>query len=127
MSSRHSSRAIKALAVWAGCPAVLLSASTLFANPARADYNGSLSTQEQRFYDYGPGGSNGSSKGNSILDSTNPIDLMNKIRKGTALDDATNPGDAVDAALKELDAQAPAPSSAGSGAGSVSAPLVKAP
>ena len=73
---------------------------------ARADYNSwGVSTQEKQIYDYGPGGSNGTSKQGSILDSTNPIDLMNKIRKGTAMDDATPPGDAVDAALKELDAQ----------------------
>lgn len=80
--------------------------------PARAnDWNNSgLSTQEQRFYDYGPGGSNGSPKAGSILDSTNPIDLMNKIRRGTALDDATAPVDAIDAALKELDAAGPAAS-----------------
>jgi hypothetical protein len=82
-------------------------ASSLVSGSARADYNTSLSTQEQRLYDYGPGGSNGSPKGNSVLDTTNPLDLMNKIRKGRAMDDATNPTDAIDAALKELDAQAP--------------------
>jgi hypothetical protein len=99
----------------------LLAAALLQAAPARADYAGGMSVQEQRFYDYGPNGSNGTPKSNSILDSANPIDLMNKIRKGTAMDDATNPTDAIDAALKELEAQAPAP------AGSPSAPLVKAP
>lgn len=80
---------------------------------ARADYSSwGMSTQEKQIYDYGPGGSNGTSKQGSILDSTNPIDLMNKIRRGTAMDDATPPGDAVDAALKELNAaQTPGPSS----------------
>ena len=87
--------------------------------PARADYTSGMSVQEQRFYDYGPSGTNGTPKGTTILDSANPLDLMNKIRKGTALDDATNPNDAIDAALKELEAQAPA--------SSPSAPLVKAP
>ena len=77
--------------------------------PARADYNSGMSIQEQRFYDYGPGGANGTPKGTTVLDSANPLDLMNKIRKGTAMDDATNPTDAIDAALKALDAQAPAP------------------
>jgi hypothetical protein len=76
---------------------------------ARADYSNSLSTQEQRLYDYGPSGTNGTPKGTSILDSANPLDLMNKIRKGTAMDDATNPNDAIDAALKALEAQAPRP------------------
>lgn len=52
-----------------------------------------------------PGSNTGGSKSNSVLDSANPIDLMNKIRRGTAMDDATPPGDAIDAALKELDAQ----------------------
>ena len=99
-------------------PGVLAGAG-LLAAPARADYSNGMSVQEQRFYDYGPSGSNGTPKGSSVLDSANPLDLMNKIRKGTAMDDATNPTDAIDAALKALDAQAPA--------SSPSAPLVKAP
>lgn len=93
----------------------LLLAVAFGAEAARADPNSwGMSTQEKQIFDYGPSGSNGSSKAGSVLDSTNPIDLMNKIRKGTAMDDATPPGDAVDAALKALDAQAPvagAPSS----------------
>jgi hypothetical protein len=89
------------------------------AGSARADYSSGMSVQEQRFYDYGPSGTNSTPKGTSILDSANPMDLMNKIRKGTAMDDATNPKDAIDAALKELDAK---PKPAGP-----SAPLVKAP
>jgi len=93
----------------------------LTAGAARADYNSSLSTQEQRLYDYGPSGTNGTPKGTSILDSANPLDLMNKIRKGTAMDDATNPNDAIDAALKALEAQAPRPTAATPGA------AVKAP
>ena len=36
----------------------------------------------------------------SILDSTNPMDLLNQIRRATAMDDATPPSDAIDAALK---------------------------
>ena len=43
--------------------------------------------------------------GGSILDSANPIDLMNKIRRGTAMDDATPPGDAIDAALRDYHQQ----------------------
>ena len=41
----------------------------------------------------------------SILDSTNPLDLMNKLRRGSAMDDATPPSSAIDQALKDLDAQ----------------------
>jgi hypothetical protein len=44
-------------------------------------------------------------KGSSVLDSVNPIDLMNKIRRSTALDDATPPSDAIDQALKEYSTQ----------------------
>ena len=92
---------------------VLLLAAGLAGGAARADYGSwGMSTQEKQIYDYGPGGSNGTSKQGSILDSANPIDLMNKIRRGTAMDDATPPGDAVDAALKELNAaQGSGPSS----------------
>ena len=104
-------------------PAGLLAAALLgcSATAARADYNSGLSTQEQRLYDYGPGGANGTPKGSTVLDSANPLDLMNKIRKGRAMDDATNPTDAIDAALKALEAQAPAPRPASPGS------LVKAP
>ena len=74
---------------------------------ARADYATGQSKQEQQFYDYGP--SSGSGKGGgSILDSANPMDLMNKLRKSTAMDEATPPGDAIDQALKALNAP-PAP------------------
>lgn len=103
-------------------PALALAALPLLGPAsARADYTSGLSVQEQRLYDYGPSGTNGTPKGTSILDSTNPLDLLNKIRKGTALNDATTPTDAIDAALKELEAQAPAKP------GSVSAPLVTGP
>ena len=108
------------MGVLLGTPVVLLFAP-LLVPPVRADYFGGMSLQEQRFYDYGPNGANGTPSGNSILDSENPIELMNQIRKGTAMDDATNPTDAIDAALKALEAQAPAPGA------SPAAPLVKAP
>ena len=89
-----------------------LLAAGICSDPVRADFNSwGMSTQEKQIYDYGPGGTNGTSKQGSVLDSTNPIDLMNKIRRGTAMDDATPPGDAVDAALKDLDAQSSGPSS----------------
>ena len=51
---------------------------------------------------------NGKQDGGSIFNTANPIDLMNKLRKSSAMDDATSPSDAVDAALKGLDAS-PAP------------------
>lgn len=47
------------------------------------------STMERQLYDYGPGKS-GTGSG-SLLDSTNPLDLLNKLKRSTALDDATPP------------------------------------
>lgn len=57
--------------------------------------------QQQRVLDEGTGAPARS----TVLDATNPIDLMNRIRRATAMDDATPPGDAVDAALRDFNAQ----------------------
>ena len=43
------------------------------------------------------------------MDSANPIELMNKLRKASSLDDATQPGDAVDAALRDFNSQSASP------------------
>jgi hypothetical protein len=40
-----------------------------------------------------------------VLDATNPMDLLNRIRQSGAMDDATAPSDAVDAALKAYQQQ----------------------
>lgn len=99
----------RSVSLLVGLPAAGLCAAVALMPAARAQFNNNsnLSVQEQRLYDVGPSGSNPSSKGGSILDSTNPMDLLNKLKRGTALDDATNPTDAIDAALKELNAQTP--------------------
>jgi len=106
----------------AGLPLVAFSvllAVGFTGGPAHAQQTGygqtlGTSPQERQLYESGPGG-----KGDSILDATNPIDLMNRIRKSTALDEATPPGTAVDQALRDFEAQsAPrpaAPASPGSG------------
>ncbi len=92
-----------------GLASCLAAGGLLAAAPARADYAAGQSKQEQQFYDYGPSNGSGSGKGGgSILDSTNPMDLMNKLRKSTAMDEATPPGDSIDQALKALNAP-PAP------------------
>ncbi len=65
------------------------------------------SPQEERELDSGTG-----SRGGAVFDATNPIDLMNRMRRATALDDATSPGDAVDAALKDFHSQS-SPGAAG--------------
>jgi len=93
-----------------GVAAGLALAGWLAPGSARADYASGQSKQEQQFYDYGPSSSGSGKSGGSILDSTNPMDLMNKLRKSTAMDEATSPGDAIDQALKALNAPpAPAP------------------
>lgn len=57
------------------------------------------SPQERQIYDGGPSKS-------SVLDATNPIDLMNRLRRSTSMDDATSPDQAVDRALKDFEAPA---------------------
>ena len=42
-------------------------------------------------------------KNGSIIDATNPMDLINRLRQATALDNATRPSDAIDDALKALE------------------------
>ena len=45
----------------------------------------------------------------SVLDATNPMELMNRLRRANAMNDATPPADAIDAALKALETSQPAP------------------
>ncbi len=58
---------------------------------------------------YEDNGSGGNSRG-SILDATNPMELMNRLRRATAMDDATTPSDAVDQALDALELEVSSPS-----------------
>lgn len=60
------------------------------------------SPQQQRELDAGSGSP---SSRNSMLDATNPIDLMNRLRRASAFDNATPPSDAIDAALRDFDSQ----------------------
>ena len=73
--------------------AALITAGTSSAIWAQVE--GPYQNREERQL-YNPG----SSGGDSILDSTNPMDLINRIRQVGSLDDATPPSDAIDAALK---------------------------
>ncbi|MFM8525667.1 MAG: hypothetical protein ACKOCM_08620 [Cyanobacteriota bacterium] len=92
---------LTALALLVGSPLIsILSGSAI--TPVRADYAYGYSKVEQQFIDQG-GGGKGTGKGDSILDSTNPIDLMNKLRRGAAMEEATPPKDSIDAALRELE------------------------
>jgi hypothetical protein len=105
-------------AIFAAAPlgALLLSSGAALAQQEGYGQTLGTSPMERQMYDYGPSKS-GSGSG-SILDTTNPLDLMNKLRKSTALDNATPPGSAVDQALRDFDAQQtakPAPTGSPSG------------
>ena len=100
------------LALAAGVASVVGVASVAGVGAARAQEKGYGQTisspQQERELDYGTG----TNRGGSVLDSANPIDLMNKLRKATAMDDATPPGDAVDAALRDFQSPPALPASA---------------
>jgi hypothetical protein len=79
-------------------------------SPALAQQSGygqtmGSSPMEQQLYNYDPAGGSRPSGSAAGLNPANPLDLINKIRKGSAMDNATPPGDAVDQALKELEVQ----------------------
>lgn len=102
---------------WLGTT-LLLAAASAPARAQQAGYGQTMGTtpMERQVYD-----GTGKPSGGSILDSTNPIDLMNKLRRGSAMDDATPPSSAIDDALKELDAQS-APAAAAAVSSQVKAP-----
>ena len=45
----------------------------------------------------------GNEKKGTLLDVSNPMELMNLLRRATAMDNATNPSDAIDQALQSLE------------------------
>ena len=100
------------VALAAAVASVIGGASVAGVGAARAQEKGYGQTisspQQERELDYGTG----TNRGGSALDSANPIDLMNKLRKATSMDNATNPGDAVDAALRDFHSPPAAPASA---------------
>ncbi|MFO8239132.1 MAG: hypothetical protein R6U00_12960 [Prochlorococcaceae cyanobacterium] len=106
-------------------PSLLLLAGLLLAPlaapAARAQQAGFGQTinspQQERMLDEG----SGAGPGSNILDATNPIELMNRIRRATALDNATPPRDAIDAALRDFEA-APQPAPATPGSSLIQAP-----
>lgn len=88
----------------AGLSAAGLSAA-LLERPVRSQQQG----YGQTIQDSSSGGASslgpGVGKSGSILDATNPIDLMNRLRRSQALDDATPPSSAIDQALKDYSVQ----------------------
>jgi hypothetical protein len=98
--------------LWAALPLSLTCGLALALPPALAQQSGygqtmGSSPMEQQLYNYDPGSGSRPGGASSGLNPANPLDLINKIRKGSAMDNATPPGDAVDQALKELEAQNP--------------------
>jgi len=81
------------------CSVVFLAMSSLL-NSAEADGLSPYQTPHDReMYNTSPGGNDEI----SILDASNPLELMNRLRRLTAMDDATSPSDAVDEALRALE------------------------
>jgi hypothetical protein len=70
----------------------MLTSHAALANPKNE------SIQEQNLYNYGT-----TKPSNSLLDVTNPMELMNRLRNSSAMESATSPKDAVDEALRQFD------------------------
>ena len=111
---------------------LLLAQPTPVAAQAAASFSQPLGVTPQDRQIFGNGSGSGSGVGpagsSSGIDITNPIDLINRIRRSTALDDATPPASAVDQALKALEAQSgPAPAGPVTGGRSVVSPPAAGP
>jgi hypothetical protein len=97
---------------WVCALPLLLVAATSRAQAQVQGYGQTIdSPQQQRVLDDGTGGPSR----NSPLDATNPIDLMNRLRRATAFDNATPPSDAIDAALRDFQPAQSQPQRPGSG------------
>ena len=46
-------------------------------------------------------------KNGALIDATNPMDLINRLRQATAMDNATSPSDAIDDALRAFEEKEP--------------------
>ena len=58
--------------------------------------NASQTPEERELFNTLPG----ESQKGGILDATNPMELMNRLKRATAMDDATPPSEAIDDALR---------------------------
>ena len=88
----------------AGAVAVTCGAGAAGLAQSQAPMAGYQTPAEQEIYNTEPGKPKG-----SVLDATNPMDLLNRLRQATSMSDATDPVDAIDAALKGWESQTPAP------------------
>lgn len=91
---------IQRLVAFGAAPLIALTAGSAFAQSPMSGYQ---TPAEQEIYNTEPGKPKG-----SVLDATNPMDLLNRLRQVNAMNDATDPADAIDAALKGWESQAPA-------------------
>lgn len=100
-------QAALALGLLGGSLPFFLAASAAPAAAQQKGYGQTMgsSAMDSQVTNYDPGSASRTGSGSGGLNPTNPLDLINKIRKSSAMDDATPPGDAVDQALKELEAQ----------------------
>ncbi len=90
---------IQRLALLGAAPLIAFSAGSACAQSPLSGYQ---TPAEQEIYNTEPGKPKG-----SVLDATNPMDLLNRLRQANSMNDATDPSDAIDAALKGWDAQTP--------------------
>ena len=74
------------------CPAA--QSQTTMSQPTVLERN-----EDRDIYNTLPGESK---KKGSVLDVTNPMELMRSLRQATSMNDATDPVDAIDEALREL-------------------------
>ena len=91
---------IQRLVAFGSAPLIALTAGSALAQSPMSGYQ---TPAEQEIYNTEPGKPKG-----SVLDATNPMDLLNRLRQVNAMNDATDPSDAIDAALKGWESQAPA-------------------
>ena len=90
---------IQRLALLSAAPLLAFSAGSACAPSPLSGYQ---TPAEQEIYNTEPGKPKG-----SVLDATNPMDLLNRLRQANSMNDATDPSDAIDAALKGWESQTP--------------------
>ena len=97
--------------------ALLVAWSALLLAPMPAAAQTSLSETGPSFETNSDRGILDTTSGNnsegSVIDATNPMELIQRLRQATSLNDATDPVDAIDAALKALEQPAPSAGTAG--------------
>ena len=94
----QSLRVTSGLAI-AACSALLPVAPAAYSQTTLSQPNVIERNADRDIYNTLPGESK---KKGSVLDVTNPMELMRNLRQATAMNDATDPVDAIDEALREL-------------------------